>query len=75
VHSAAVASLTVNISKITKEIHVLNFHLSRQTQAKTHVNRFKQSWNPKEIPGRGGEKNHTVPPSPHFLATPLHTGM
>jgi len=57
VHSAAVASLTVKISKITKGIHVLNFHLSRQKQAKTPVNRLKQPWNPKEIPARGGEKN------------------
>src|SRR6218665_2569828 len=39
VHYAAVASLTVKISKITKEIHVLNFHLSRQKQAKIHVNK------------------------------------
>ena len=30
VHSAAAASLTVKISKITKEKHVLNYHLSRQ---------------------------------------------
>src|SRR6218665_2678236 len=52
--------------------HVLNFHLSRQKHAKTHVNRLKRSCNPRDIPGRGGEETiHAVPPSPHFLATPL----
>jgi len=55
VHSAAAASLIVKISKITEEKHVLNFHLSRQKHANTHVNRLKQSRNPKEIPGRGGK--------------------
>src|SRR6218665_1540731 len=71
VHSADVASLTVKISKITEEIHVLNFHLSRQKEA--HVNRLKQSWNQKEILGRGGEeKIYAVPPSPHFLSMPLY---
>jgi len=54
VHSVAVASITLKISKITKEERVLNFHLSRQKHAKTHVNRLKQSRNAKEIPGRGG---------------------
>src|SRR6218665_2570674 len=70
VHSAAVANVTVKISKITKEIQVINFHLSRQKQAKTHVNRLKQSLNPKETQDRGG-KNSFCAPSPHFLATPL----
>src|SRR6218665_3293372 len=59
------------MSKITKEIHVLNFHLSRHKQAKTYVNRLKQSWNPKEIPGRGGEeKIHTLPP--HLISLRRH---
>ena len=63
VHSAAAASLTVKISKITKEKHVLNCHLSRQKRAQTQENRLKQSWKPKEILGRGGEeKIYAVPP-------------
>ena len=45
VHSAAAAILTVKISKLTKEKHVLHFHLSCQKHAKTHVNRLKQSRN------------------------------
>src|SRR6218665_589621 len=45
VHSAASCSLTVKISKITKEKHVLHFPLSRQKHAETHVNRLKQSLN------------------------------
>src|SRR6218665_1512190 len=53
-------------------MHVLNVNLSRHKQAKTHVNRLKQSWNVKEILDRGGEeKIHAAPPSSHFLATPL----
>jgi len=64
VQSADVASLTVNISKLSKEIHVLNFH--RQKQAKTHVNRLKQSWNPKEIPGRGGDEKFMLCPLTSF---------
>src|SRR6218665_315015 len=71
-HTTAAANLTVQILKINKEKHVLNFHLSRQKHANTHVNRLKQPLNQKEIPGRGGEeKVHAVPPSPHILATPL----
>src|SRR6218665_596148 len=63
VHPAAAANLTVKISKINKEKHVLNFHLSRQKHANAHVNRLKQPLNQKEIPGRGGEeKVHAVPP-------------
>ena len=45
VHSAASASLTVKILKITKEKHVLHFRLSRQKHAKTHLNRLKLSLN------------------------------
>jgi len=44
-------NLTVKLSKIFKEKHVLYCHLSRQKHAKTHVNRLKQSRNQKEIPG------------------------
>jgi|SRR6218665_552216 len=57
VHSAAAASLTVKTSKITKEKHVLNFHLSREKHAKTHVCRLKQSREPKEISGRRGKNS------------------
>src|SRR6218665_1140043 len=72
VHYTAADSLTVKISKITKEKTVLQFHLSRQKHAKTHVNRLKQSQHLKEIPGRGGEEKFILcSPSPHFLATPL----
>ena len=50
VHSAASVSLTVKISKITKEKHVglglLHFRQYRQKHAKTHVSRLKQSLNP-----------------------------
>ena len=54
VHSASAASLTIRISKITKEKHVVQFRLSRQKHAKTHVNRLKQSQkNPWE--GRRGK--------------------
>src|SRR6218665_271852 len=65
VHSATAASLTVNISKITKEKHVLHFRLSRQKHAKTHVNRLKIIVSELEIfraeeEGRG--KIHDVPP-------------
>ena len=41
VYYAASASLTVRISKITKEKYILQFSLSRQKHAKTHVNRLK----------------------------------
>src|SRR6218665_2925059 len=58
VHSAAAAGLTVKICKITKEKHVLHFYSSPQKQAKTHVNRLKQSCNTKEIPGRDGEEKN-----------------
>src|SRR6218665_712401 len=64
VHYTAADSLTVKISKITKEKHVLNLNLSRQKHAKTHENRLKLSRHPKESPGRGG-KIHIVPRSPH----------
>src|SRR6218665_3663006 len=60
VHSAAAASLTVKISKITKERH-----------AKTQVNRLKQSRNPKEIPGRGGEDKILAMP-PHLISWRRH---
>ena len=53
VHTVAAANLTVKILKINKEKHVLNFHLSRQKHANTHVNRLKQPLNQKEIPGKG----------------------
>jgi len=56
VHTAAAANLTVKISKINKEKHVLNFHLSRQKHGNSHVNRLKQPLNQKEIPGRGERK-------------------
>ena len=56
VHFAAADSLTVKISKITKEMHVVNFHLSRKKHAKTHVNRLKQSWDPKEMKSRVDEE-------------------
>ena len=69
-YSAAAASLTVKISKITKEKHVLDFRLSRQKYAKTHVNRLKHSRNPKDILSRGGEKIHVVLSQLIFLATP-----
>jgi len=69
VHSAAAASLTVKISKITKK-QVLHFRLSRQKHVKTHVNRLKQSRNPKKIPeGRRG-KIHVV--SPHLISWRRH---
>src|SRR6218665_2865668 len=75
VYSASAVNLTVKISKITKERQVLQFRLSRQKHAKTHVKRLKQSWNPKEIPGRGGEEKFTLcSSSPNFLATPLPSG-
>jgi len=52
-------------------IYSLSIYISHK-HAKTHVNRLKQSWISKEIPGREGEeKIHVVPPSPDFLATPL----
>ena len=63
VHSAAAASLTVKISKITKEKHVLNFHVSHQKRSKTHVNRLKQTWNPKEFLGRRAEEKFKLCPS------------
>ena len=45
-------SLTVQISKIAKEKHVLHFHLFRQKHAKTHVSRLKQSRTSKRNPGK-----------------------
>src|SRR6218665_1203168 len=71
VHSAAGASLPVKISKITKEKHVLNFHISRQKHAETHVNRLKQSWKQNKSRTEEERKNLCCAPRPHFLATPL----
>ena len=65
VQSASVASLTIKISKITKEIHALNFHLSCQKHAKTNVNRLKQSQAGEE------QKNSCCALTSFFLATPL----
>ena len=45
VHSVASAGLTVKMSKITKDKHVLHFRISRQKHAKTHENKLKQSQN------------------------------
>ena len=57
------ASLTANISKITKEKHVLHFRLSCQKHAKTQVNRLKQS--PNYNKSRAGEEKFLLyPPSP-----------
>src|SRR6218665_3566247 len=50
---------------------LISVHLFHQKHAKTHVWKFKQSRNPKEIPGRVGEKNLSYAPFPNFLATPL----
>ena|SRR6218665_2532438 len=70
-HTTAAANLTVQILKINKEKHVLNFHLSRQKHSNTHVNRLKQPLNQKEIPGRGGEERvHAVPP--HLISWRRH---
>src|SRR6218665_459831 len=65
-HSAAAASLTVNILKITKEKHVLHFRLSRLKHAKTHVN-ILNSLGTKKSPGHGRRgKIHVVPPLNSF---------
>src|SRR6218665_852956 len=67
VHSAAAAILTAKISKITKEKHVLNFHLSRQKHAKTHVNRL----NCQKKPRAGEERKHLCFP-PHLISCRRH---
>src|SRR6218665_493378 len=67
-HPLAAASSTVSISKITKEKHVLNFRISRQKHAKTHVKTVSKL---RKIPGRGEEETFMLCPSPHFLVTPL----
>ena len=56
VHSVAAHSLTVKISKITKEKHALNFHISRQKHAKTDISRLKQSWKLEPKKSRVGEE-------------------
>src|SRR6218665_3779881 len=74
VHSATAASLTVNISKITKEKHVLHFRLSRQKHAKTHVNRLKIIVSELEIfraGGRGDEK-FMMCPLTHLISWRRH---
>ena len=69
-HSAAAASLTVKNFKITKERHVLHFCLSRQKQAKTHVNRSKH-FSELKNPGQGRRgKIHIVPP---LISFPSYT--
>src|SRR6218665_1115665 len=70
-HSAAFACLTVKVSKITKEKHVLHFCLSRQKHAKTHVARLKQYRNPKEILGMEERKNSFCVP-PHLISWRRH---
>jgi len=79
VHSAAVASLTVTISKINKEKHVLHFRLSRQKHAKAQVGpkQIKTVSEHKKFPGRGGEEKFMLcpPHPPHFLATSLNKWM
>src|SRR6218665_2330172 len=63
VNSAAAASLAVKISKISKGKHVLHFRLSPQKHAKTHVNRLKQSRNPKKSrTGEERKKSCCAPP-------------
>ena len=65
-HSAVSASLTVQISKITKEKHVIHFRLVRQKHAKTHVNVDIKTVSELEIaPGRGGEEKFKVCCPPH----------
>ena len=64
-------NLTVKISKISKEKHVLHFRLFRQKHAKTHVNRLKYPQNLKNPGQKKRRKILVMPPSPHFLATPL----
>jgi len=66
VHSAAVSSLTVKISKIAKEEHILHFRLSLQKYAKTHVNRVKQSWNQKQSRARKDRKTSSCAPLTSF---------
>src|SRR6218665_283721 len=67
-------SLTVKISKITKEECAIHFRLSRLKHAKnsrrpTQIKTVSES---KRNPGqRRRGKIHIVPPSPHFLVTPL----
>ena len=59
VHSAAAARWPVKISTISKEKPVLHFRLSRQKDAKTHVNRLKRSQTEpkkKSQAGEGGDK-------------------
>jgi len=52
---------------MTKEKHILHFHLSRQKHDKTHVNRLKQSRNPKEIQCRGEEEKFMLF-APHLIS-------
>src|SRR6218665_1387494 len=68
---AFIVSLTVKISKITKEKHVLHFRLFHPQHVKTQVNRVKQSRNPREIPGRGGEEKSCCAP-PHLISWRRH---
>jgi|SRR6218665_324538 len=49
-----------------KTRRLLNVHLSSQKHAKAHVNGIKQSWNPKEIPGRGEEEKFMLCPLTSF---------
>ena len=65
-YSAAAASLTVKISKITKKNMYYSFvYLPMQELAKIVVEH-------KRDPGQGRSGTiYVVPPSPHFLATPL----
>ena len=67
VYSAVAASLTVKILTITKEKRVVHFRISAQKQAKTVVEQNRNPWQE-----RSGNI-YVVPPSLHFLATPLCT--
>ena len=73
VPSTAAISLTVKISKITKEKHILYFHLSHQNHAKNPRKQIRTVYELKSPGQRRRRKIHVLPPSPHFLATPLLT--
>src|SRR6218665_1347775 len=71
VHSAAAASLTVKISKITKEKHVLQFRLSHKRHAKTRIKQIKTVSELEKNPGQWRrEKIHVVPP--HLISWRCH---
>src|SRR6218665_3184317 len=71
VHSTAVVSLAVKISKITKEKHVLHFRLFLQKHGTTDKNRLKQYLNPKETPGKEGDGKFILC-SPHLISWRRH---